>query len=38
MGEVAKPFNGIIFYGENDVLPYNIEGFQFWEIPLKSLI
>lgn len=33
-----KPFKGIIFYGGDDVLPYNIDGFQFWAIPLKVLI
>ena len=33
-----KPFKGIILYGGNDVLPYKVDEFQFWVIPLKSLI
>ncbi len=33
-----KPFKGIIFYGGDEVLPYKIEEFQFWAIPLKVLI
>ena len=33
-----KPFKGIILYGGDDVLPYKVDEFQFWVIPLKSLI
>lgn len=33
-----KKFKGIVLYGGDKVLPYTIEEFQFWAIPLKSLI
>jgi predicted AAA+ superfamily ATPase len=33
-----KSFNGIVFYGGDKVLPYKIEDYQFWVIPLKILI
>ncbi len=33
-----KQFKGIILYGGNQVLPYKVEEFQFWAIPLKILI
>jgi len=33
-----KPFKGIILYGGDDVLPYRVDEFQFWAIPLKILI
>ncbi len=33
-----KNFKGIVFYGGDKVLPYKIEEFQFWAIPLKILI
>lgn len=31
-------FKGIVFYGGDKVLPYKIEEYQFWAIPLKVLI
>ena len=31
-------FKGIIFYGGNNVLPFKIDGFTFWAIPLKVLV
>ena len=31
-------FKAIVFYGGDKVLPYKIEEFQFWAIPLKVLI
>ncbi|MCK9257351.1 MAG: ATP-binding protein [Sulfurospirillaceae bacterium] len=31
-------FKGIVFYGGDKVLPYKLEDFQFWAIPLKVLI
>ncbi|RBQ30840.1 AAA family ATPase [Arcobacter sp. FW59] len=34
----SKNFKGIIFYGGDKVLPYKIEDYQFWLIPLKVLI
>lgn len=34
----TKKFKGIVLYGGDKVLPYTIEEFQFWAIPLKSLI
>ncbi|RBQ28244.1 ATP-binding protein [Aliarcobacter vitoriensis] len=34
----SKNFRGIIFYGGDKVLPYKIEDYQFWLIPLKVLI
>jgi predicted AAA+ superfamily ATPase len=33
-----KDFKGIILYGGNQILPYKIDEFQFWAIPLKILI
>lgn len=33
-----KKFKGIVLYGGDKVLPYTIGEFQFWAIPLKSLI
>jgi predicted AAA+ superfamily ATPase len=33
-----KPFKGILFYGGNDVLPYRVDEYQFWALPLKVLI
>jgi len=33
-----KNFKGIVMYGGDKVLPYKIEEFQFWAIPLKVLI
>lgn len=34
----GKNFKGIVFYGGDKVLPYKVEEFQFWAIPLKALI
>ncbi len=34
----GKKFKGIVFYGGDKILPYKIEGFQFWTIPLSVLI
>ncbi len=34
----TKNFKGIVFYGGDKVLPYKIEEYQFWAIPLKVLI
>jgi predicted AAA+ superfamily ATPase len=31
-------FKGILFYGGDKVLPYKLEEYQFWAIPLKVLI
>lgn len=33
-----KNFKGVVLYGGDKVLPYKIEEFQFWVIPLKVLI
>ncbi len=33
-----KSFKGIVLYGGNKVLPFKIEGYQFWAIPLSILI
>jgi len=33
-----KNFKGVVLYGGDKVLPYKIEEFQFWAIPLKVLI
>ncbi len=33
-----KAFKGIILYGGNQILPYKVDEFQFWVIPLKILI
>ncbi|MBN2721398.1 MAG: ATP-binding protein [Campylobacterales bacterium] len=33
-----KNFKGIVMYGGDKVLPYKIEEYQFWAIPLKVLI
>jgi len=33
-----KKFKGIVFYGGDKVLPFKIEEYQFWAIPLKILI
>jgi predicted AAA+ superfamily ATPase len=32
-----KNFKGIVLYGGDKVLPFKIDGFQFWAIPLKIL-
>lgn len=34
----GKNFKGIVFYGGDKILPYKIEDYQFWAIPLKVLI
>jgi uncharacterized protein len=34
----GKNFKGIVFYGGDKVLPYKVEEFQFWAIPLKILL
>lgn len=34
----GKSFRGIVLYGGDKVLPFNIEEQQFWAIPLKVLI
>jgi len=33
-----KSFKGIVFYGGDEVLPYKVDEFQFWAIPLKVLL
>jgi len=33
-----KNFKGVVLYGGDKVLPYKIDEFQFWAIPLKVLI
>lgn len=33
-----KNFKGILLYGGDEILPYKIEEFRFWIIPLKILI
>ena len=33
-----KKFKGIVFYGGDKVLPYKIEDYQFWAIPLRVLV
>lgn len=33
-----KNFKGVVLYGGDKVLPYKVEEFQFWVIPLKVLI
>jgi uncharacterized protein len=33
-----KNFKGVVLYGGDKVLPYKIEEFQFWAIPLKVLV
>ena len=33
-----KRFKGIILYGGDKVLPYKVQGFTFWAIPLKILV
>lgn len=34
----SKNFKGILLYGGDDILPYKIDEFKFWIIPLKVLI
>lgn len=33
-----KNFKGIILYGGDQILPYKVDEYQFWAIPLKILI
>jgi len=33
-----KNFKGIILYGGDEILPYKIDDFQFWIIPLKVFL
>lgn len=33
-----KNFKGIVFYGGDKILPFKIEEYQFWAIPLRVLI
>lgn len=33
-----KNFKGILLYGGDDILPYKVDDFRFWIIPLKILI
>lgn len=33
-----KNFKAVVLYGGNDILPYNIDGYRFWLIPLNILI
>jgi len=33
-----RPFKGIILYNGNQVLPYKVDGFQFWALPLKVFL
>lgn len=33
-----KNFKGIVFYGGNKILPFKVEEYQFWAIPLWVLI
>jgi predicted AAA+ superfamily ATPase len=33
-----KIFKGVVLYGGDKVLPYKIEEFTFWAIPLKILV
>ncbi|NOZ91261.1 MAG: ATP-binding protein [Epsilonproteobacteria bacterium] len=33
-----KSFKGILLYGGNQVLPYKVEEYQFWAIPLKVFL
>jgi len=34
----SVPFKGIIIYSGNQVLPYKVDEFQFWAIPLKVFV
>lgn len=34
----SKSFKGIVLYGGDKVLPYKIEEYQFWVIPLRVLV
>ena len=34
----GKDFKGIILYGGNKIIPYKIENYQFWVIPLKIFL
>jgi len=34
----GKNFKGIVLYGGDQVLPFKVEEYQFWAIPLKVLI
>ena len=33
-----KDFKGIILYGGDKIIPYKIEEYQFWAIPLKIFL
>ena len=33
-----KSFKGVILYGGDEILPYRVDEFQFWAIPLKIFI
>lgn len=33
-----RNFKGIVLYGGDNILPYSIDGFKFWIIPLKIFI
>lgn len=33
-----KSFKGIVLYGGDQILPYKVDEYQFWAIPLKILI
>ncbi len=34
----GKNFKGIVFYGGDKILPFKVEEYRFWAIPLKVLI
>lgn len=34
----GKNFKGIILYGGNKIMPYKVENYQFWVIPLKIFL
>ena len=33
-----KGFKGIILYGGDKIIPYKVEEYQFWAIPLKIFL
>ncbi len=33
-----KNFKGIVLYGGDDIMPYSVDGFKFWIIPLRILL
>ncbi len=33
-----KNFKGVVLYGGDQILPYEVDGYQFWAIPLRVLI